>query len=148
MRLCVQGRKDLYDYCEEKGVPYSKTGKLVVALNKAQSAYLEGLHAVAHAFGTPTRIISGEEAREAEPNLSPDVCQALHSPETGIFSSHDYMKALEGDIEDAGGDIVADTQVQRIDPHPEGGWVIQTQSGADEPTALHAQFVVNAAGLK
>lgn len=149
MRLCVEGRRQLYDYCEEKGVPYRKTGKLVVSLNEAQSVYLEGLHAVAGALGTPTHLIPGSEAQEMEPDLSPGVCKALHSPETGIFSSHDYMKALEGDIEDAGGDIVPETKVQRIDSHDDGGWVVQTQSESEEePTAIHANTVVNAAGLQ
>jgi L-2-hydroxyglutarate oxidase LhgO len=30
-RLCVQGRKMLYDFCEKYHVPYQKCGKLIVA---------------------------------------------------------------------------------------------------------------------
>lgn len=70
MKLCVDGRKRLYEYCVKKQIPHRKTGKLVVSLNDAQSAYLEKLHATASAFHTPTKVISGNEARAMEPDLS------------------------------------------------------------------------------
>lgn len=58
------------------------------------------------------------------------------------------MKCLEGDIEDAGGEVVLDTEVRRVDPHSGGGWVVQTQSGSEDPVALRTELLVNAAGLE
>ena len=42
-RLCVQGRDLLYAYCAERGIAHCRCGKLVVATNEAQVAYLLSL---------------------------------------------------------------------------------------------------------
>jgi 2-hydroxyglutarate dehydrogenase len=34
--LCIEGRKLLYRYCEEKNVSYKKTGKLIVATEESE----------------------------------------------------------------------------------------------------------------
>ena len=39
-RLCVQGARELYEYCEERGVPFARSGKLIVARTDAE---LQGL---------------------------------------------------------------------------------------------------------
>src|SRR5690606_14915705 len=40
-RLCVAGKHMLYDYCDQRGVPYKRTGKLIVAATPEQSAQLQ-----------------------------------------------------------------------------------------------------------
>jgi len=35
-RLCVQGLKATYAYCDEHSIPYKKVGKLIVAVNEEQ----------------------------------------------------------------------------------------------------------------
>jgi L-2-hydroxyglutarate oxidase LhgO len=35
-RLCVRGREQLYRYCESRGVPYQRCGKLIVATSESQ----------------------------------------------------------------------------------------------------------------
>ncbi len=34
-RFCVEGRRMLYRYCDERGVPYANCGKLIVATSEA-----------------------------------------------------------------------------------------------------------------
>ncbi|KII95913.1 hypothetical protein PLICRDRAFT_170512 [Plicaturopsis crispa FD-325 SS-3] len=163
-RLCLRGRELLYDRCMQHGVPYRKTGKLVVA-NEHQRGYVEDLHAKAiklewpkhsnpqpGARVLPTELISGDEARGLEPDLSTDIVAALLSPETGIVDSHGLMEDLEKDItESEGGELVYSTRVVRVDPYKgdeEGGWVVQTVTGdADTGDAMLARTVINASGL-
>ena len=40
-KLCVEGKHKLYAYCEERGIAHRRCGKLVVAANEAELAYLE-----------------------------------------------------------------------------------------------------------
>jgi L-2-hydroxyglutarate oxidase LhgO len=42
-RLCVQGQRELYAYCEQRGIPTERCGKVIVATNESESARLENL---------------------------------------------------------------------------------------------------------
>src|SRR5689334_10615839 len=50
-RACVEGRKRLYQYCDEHGVPYRRCGKLIVATSEAQRQELLAIKAKAHGNG-------------------------------------------------------------------------------------------------
>ena len=43
-RLCVKGAQMAYDYCDEKGVPYNKCGKIVVAVEEEELGRLDDIH--------------------------------------------------------------------------------------------------------
>src|ERR1700761_4204089 len=42
-RFCVAGRRKLYAYCAQKGVPHINCGKLIVATNDREDALLAGI---------------------------------------------------------------------------------------------------------
>ena len=46
------------------------------------------------------------------------------SPQSGVFDSHGYMLALQGEIEDGGGAVVVSTPFERAEPLPGGGFTI------------------------
>ena len=80
-RACVEGRKRLYAYCTERGVPHARCGKLIVATDAAQLDELEGIRRKAHANGvTDVLPVSLQQVRAMEPELS--CVAALHSPST------------------------------------------------------------------
>ena len=92
--------------------------------------------------------MSGDRARELEPDLSKDIIAALWSPETGIVDSHSLMENLEKDVNESdGGELAFQTRVVRVDPH-ERGWVVQTVTGEEEESdAVIARALINCAGL-
>lgn len=115
---------------------------------------------------TPVELISGDEARELQPDLAPEITLALHSPETGIVDSHALMESFEKEIgESNSGELVYSTRVVRVDPYhshqptgtllPDGtseGWVVQTVTSTDskaetDSDALLARVLINASGL-
>ena len=100
-RTCVEGKKRLYAYCAERGVPHRNCGKLIVATNEDEAGRLEGIRARAAANGVgDLRLLTRAEALAMEPALH--CTAALHSPSTGIVDSHAFMLALQGDAENAG----------------------------------------------
>ena len=143
-RLCVEGRRRLYAYLSERGLPHRKYGKLIVATSDAEVGKIEAIHALGHCNGIEAlELISGAEARAMEPELAS--VAALWSPETGVIDTHAYMLALQGEIEDRGGAVVLDTPVERIEPLATGGFHVTT-AGAEQ-TRITCARLVNSAGL-
>src|SRR5260370_929985 len=91
-RSCVAGRRLLYAYCTEHGVPHRNCGKLIVATNQAESERLAEIKGRAEANGVEDmRLLSAAEAMAMEPNL---VCTAaLPSPSTALLDSPSYTPA-------------------------------------------------------
>lgn len=141
-RLCVQGRQQLYAFCESHGVAHRRSGKLVVATSTGQHATLEATRARAAANGVELQWLSADEAQALEPALH--CTAALLSPETGIVDSHGLMLALQGDLEAAGGSLALCSPANGIRCGPTA---LVVQVGGESPMELAAGIVVNAAGL-
>ena len=142
-RLCVDGRKMLYRYCAERGVPFINCGKLIVATSADEASRLAAIQARAEANGVNgMRQLSAGEACSLEPNLA--CTAALLSPTTGIIDSHAYMLALQGDAEAAGAVFVFHSPVS-------GGRVVdgavEVVVGGSDPMTLSCGLLVNSAGL-
>lgn len=144
-RMCVEGRDELYRYCEERHVPHQRCGKLIVATSEAQREKLMAIHAQAHANNCPeVRTLTAAEAKQMEPAIS--CVAALFSPNTGIIDSHAYMLALQGDAENAGAMFAFDSQVVAGEVAP-GGVRLRVRTGGEEEMELEARTVINCAGL-
>ena len=141
--LCVAGRRRLYDYCAEHGVPHARVGKLIVASAPEQMATLGEIKAKAAANGVDDLgFVNLASVRQMEPDLQ--VVGALESPSSGIIDSHSYMLALQGDAEGRGMAIAFGTPVTGGRVRDDG---IEIATGGDAPMALVANLVVNSAGL-
>jgi len=143
-QLCVAGRRKLYPYLESRGVTFNRCGKLVVAVNDSEASGLEAILARAEANGVEDlSLIDGDAARQIEPALSIDIPLAMVSPVSGIFDSHAYFLALQGELEDRGGMVAFETPVL-------GGRVgssgIELETGGASPALITARTVINAAG--
>ena len=142
-RFCVQGRRELYAFCAERGVPFNNCGKLIVATDADEAERLAGIKARAEANGVEgMRLLTADEARAMEPDLH--CTAALHSPATGVIDSHAYMLALQGEAEHAGAVFVFQSPVT-------GGRVVadgvDVKVGGAEPMELGCNLLVNSAGL-
>ena len=84
-KLCVEGQKELYAYCEQKGIATDRCGKVIVASNEQELPRLENLLQRGQANGVEgLEMIGPERLREIEP-----ACvgvKALFSPNTTIRS--------------------------------------------------------------
>ena len=103
-RLCVQGARELYAYCDERGIPYDKSGKLVVAAGESEVGRLDELERRGLANSVPDlRRLRGDEIPEIEPNARG--LAALHSPATGVVDFVAVAGSYAEDVRKAGGTV-------------------------------------------
>ncbi|MBL8554316.1 MAG: NAD(P)/FAD-dependent oxidoreductase [Phenylobacterium sp.] len=143
-RLCVEGRRRLYAFCDAHHVAYDRCGKLVVAQTADELPRLDAIleQALTNDVEGMERL-SKAQALALEPELA---CEgALLSPQSGVFESHAYMLALEGEIEAAGGAVVLATPFEGATPLDLGGF--EVRAGGAEPTTLTCRRLVTAPGL-
>ena len=142
-QMCVSGRRALYRYCADRGIPHRNCGKLIVATTPKETEKLQSIRAHAEANGVEgMALLTGEAARELEPALNCDA--ALLSPSTGIIDSHAYMLALRGEAEERGAAYAFHTPLLRGRSCAGG---IEIEAGGDAPMTLTCDLLVNAAGL-
>ena len=103
-RLCVEGARDLYAYCEEKGVRFERSGKLIVATAEEELPRLDELER----RGTENRVeglrrLGGDQIAEIEPHARG--IAALHSPATGVVDFVAVARAYAADVAAAGGSV-------------------------------------------
>lgn len=141
-RLCAEGRRALYHYCAERGVPHRRCGKLVVATTPDEEAAVQRLYKQAQANTVEDiALIGATRLKTLEPHVQGT--SALLSGATGIVDSHALMLSLQGDAE-ANGAIV-----QLRAPLTEAvlGSTITLRTGGAEPAEIETGLLINAAGL-
>jgi 2-hydroxyglutarate dehydrogenase len=112
-RLCVEGIRELYAFCDEHGVAYERCGKLIVALSPDELGGLDELERRGHANGVPgLRRLDAAQLREVEPHAAG--IAALHSPNTGIVDFGAVARALADDVRRAGGEIALGRPVEAV----------------------------------
>ena len=143
-RLCVAGKRLLYEYCVVHGVNAQRSGKLVVATDETQIPALHALMAQARANGVDDlALLTAAEAKALEPQLA--CVAAFHSPGTGIVDAHGLMLSLLGEAEDRGASLARHSPVERGRVEDDGR--ITLEIGGPGPMLLTARILVNAAGL-
>ncbi len=103
-RLCVEGAAALYAYCDEHGIPYEKSGKLVLAVDEGELGRLDELERRGRANSVPDlRRLGGEEIAAIEPHARG--VAALHSPATGVVDFVAVAESYAEDVRGGGGTI-------------------------------------------
>jgi len=143
-QLCVEGRVRLYDYCDQRHIPFQKIGKWIVASSADQLEKLQKIYLQAQANGcSEVHYLTEQEIKSKEPQLK--CLTALCSPETGIIDSHSLMMALLADFENAGGQIIFKAPVMSAKLM---NGQIYVAVGGGEPSTLETQYLINSAGLQ
>jgi L-2-hydroxyglutarate oxidase len=140
-KLCVEGARGLYQFCEEEGIAHERCGKLVVATREDELPRLADLERRGQANGlSGLQRLRGEEIREREPHAAG--IAALWVPETGIVDYPAVAQAYGRRIEARGGTVWTGARVQAV--RREGaGLVVETTRGA-----VACKSLVNCAGLQ
>jgi L-2-hydroxyglutarate oxidase len=134
-RLCVEGARELYEFCDRHGIAYERCGKLIIALDESELPGLDELERRGIANAVPgLRRVGASELREIEPYATG--IAALHSPATGIVDFSAVARALAAEITAAGAVIQTGVEVRSI-----GRSIVHSSEGA-----IPAKRVVACAG--
>ena len=115
-RMSVAGARAMYDYCEERGLPARRNGKVITALTEAEVPRLDELERRGKANGVPgLRRLTAAEIRDYEPHAAG--VAGLYSPATGITNFRQVARALADDVRAAGGAVVTSCPVHFAVPH-------------------------------
>lgn len=144
-KSCLEGKELLYDFCARNNIPFKKTGKLIVAVNRDEMRDLELLFKQASDNGVSgLQLISHSEIKKIEPNVSAEA--AINSPSTGIIDSHSFMKRLAGEFEGLGGKIAYNTEVIGIEKTG-AGYEVSVNDAQGARFKFLTDIFINCAGL-
>lgn len=139
-RLCQEGSRQLFTYCEQKGIPTERCGKVIVATDSGELPRLRELFDRGRANEVEgLELVGPERLREIEPNCIG--IEALWSPVTGITDFEQIAAALAEDVSNLGGEILTRHGVYAIDGLSRSV-AIQTNGGDVE-----SAYVLACAGL-
>jgi L-2-hydroxyglutarate oxidase len=139
-RLCVEGARDLYAYCDRRGIEARRDGKLIVAASDDELPRLDELERRGNANQVPGLCrIGADEIQDIEPYAQG--VAALHSPATGVVDFTEVARSFAADVESAGGEVVTGCEVTGL--RAGGGGVRVEHSGG----STDAGYVVSCAGV-
>ena len=141
----VEGAAMMPAVARELGVKYKNDGSLVVAFSEEEAKILETLKKRGENNGVDRlEIISAEELKRIEPNVSDNAVGALYAKGGGIICPYELTIAAIGNAMDNGAKLVRNFEVIKIYKNDEEDcFEIYSKDGNE----VKAKVVVNCAGL-
>ena len=141
-KMNVQGSKRMEALSKELDFSYKRNGSLVLCFEDADRSKLEELVEKAEKNGVEgCQIISGDEVRQMEPQVSDQVVATLYAPAGGIVCPFGLTIALAENACANGVQFFLNQEVQNI-VKKDGYYEVCTQDHVYE-----TKLVVNAAGV-
>lgn len=142
-KMNVRGNAMMDQLTRELSVPFKRNGSMVLAFGEEDAGTLQILLDRGIQNGVPgVEIVSGDRARELEPNISGNVTAALVAPSGGIVCPYELTIAAAGNAMDNGVRLYTGFEVVSAD-FADGVWTLVSAAGDQ----VEARYVVNAAGL-
>ncbi len=142
-RFNVEGNRIMGELSRDLDFAFRRNGSLVLCFAEADRPALQALYERGVANGVPDlKIISGDEVRAMEPNVTDEVVAALFAPTGGIVCPFNLTIALAENACDNGVEFRFLTEVTDI-KKIEGGYELAVRDQA----AITTRYVVNAAGV-
>lgn len=137
---CTEGRKLLYNFCEEYNINFEKCGKIVVAVTEDEIIPLNDLYERGIANGLDgLKKLSADELKDYEPYITG--VAGLFVPQTGIVDFLQVTNTYAQIIKESGGGI--ETGCRFLSINRSGGEIILRTSRGN----IKSKFLVNCGGL-
>lgn len=141
-KLNVRGNKMMGDIAKELYVPFKRIGSFVIAFDEDDMEQIKTLYDYGIKNNVPDmKILTKEEVREMEPNMSDEVIGALHAPTAGIVCPYELTLAAAENAVDNGVELILDCAIKDINK-VDDNFELDTTRGK-----IVSKYVINAAGL-
>ena len=141
-KLNTAGVELLFQAAKELNVPCIRNGSMVCAFSPEEEPLLDELYEQGIQNATPGMVLlTGEEARALEPNLSEAVTKVLRIPNAGIISPYELTVAAVGNAMDNGVTLLRNFAVSAIAQKED---CLQVTAANGE--AVQGKYLVNCAG--
>jgi (S)-2-hydroxyglutarate dehydrogenase len=137
---CVEGREQMYKFCEQYNIKHERCGKLVVAVKQEEVPVLQNLEERGKANGLKgIKRLNSEELKEYEPHVKG--LAGLFVAETGIVDYNQVTETYAKIIMENGGEVKTKSKFLAL--HRDNG-ILLVDTNAGE---YKVKFLVNCAGL-
>lgn len=140
-KLNTEGIEKLFATAQLLNVPFKRNGSLVCAFSKSEDEHVKELYSRGLKNGILSlKIISGDEARELEPELSDEITSALKVDNSGIVCPYSLTIAAMGNAMDNGAELKTEFEVSAIEKQGDS-FIIKSEN-----EQIEAKYIVNCAG--
>lgn len=141
-KMNTEGVSLLYEAARELNVPHKNNGSLVVAFTETEEKTIDELYGRGITNGIDgLKVLSGDEARALEPNLSKEVKKALLVQNAGIICPYVLTIAAVGNAMDNGAELYTNYSVNAV-KKTDGEFSVFSEDGRE----IKARYLVNCAG--
>lgn len=141
-KLNILGVEKLFEAAKQLNFPIKRNGSFVCAFSEEERAHIKELYERGLANGVPgMKILSGDEARRLEPELSSEIVEVLEVTNAGIVCPYELTLALIGNAMDNGTELKTEFEVERIEKNSD---VFTLTSKKGE--RVSAKILINCAG--
>lgn len=139
-KACVAGHREIMAFCDARGIPYRRCGKLIVALDESELPRLHDIYERGLINGCAgLETVGPERMREIEPHAAG--IKAIYSPNTGVIDFTRVAQVYADDIAAGGGEIITGCTVRDLVSRADTTTVVTTLGDFD------ARYVITCAGL-
>ncbi len=139
-KLCVEGRRLTWDFCDRHGIEYKSVGKLIVATDRSELGRLEDLWVRGQQNGVEgLEMLDAGAIAAREPHCRG--IKAIFSPVTGIVDWGLVSQTYADEARELGADFYLGHEVTRI--ARKGGVNVLTTTHGD----IQARYVITCGGL-
>lgn len=144
-KLCVEGLNLSYEYLDEKGIKYSKCGKLIVATDRSEISRLLDLYERGVKNGVKDiKMLDAKEIKEVEPHCNG--VQALWSPHTGIVDWGEVTNSYVRDFKECGGSTYLNFEVNKFFEAENSEYPVTITDSKNN--TIQAKYVLTCCGLQ
>src|SRR3972149_352298 len=110
---CINGYKQLLEFCSKESIPFERCGKVIVAVSDNELGRLNGIYERGIANGLDKiKFIGKDELKEFEPHVNG--IKAIFVPYTGIIDFITVAKKFVEKIQELGGSIKFSSEVKSV----------------------------------
>ncbi len=135
-RCCAVGSRQMLQFAQEEKIPYSQSGKIILATSTEQLATVEKLLANAKENNIVAEKIDELQLRELEPHAAPGLA-AIYCPETAVIDNLAVLGRLSEKLKQQGVQFLLNCEFLK----PKGKKQIQSSLGL-----INYGFLFNCAG--